>query len=52
MPGEPQTDKHTDRDPGERMPNLEHQPLWIKVAALTVAVGGIIALAILYYVRL
>ncbi|MGK0189283.1 MAG: hypothetical protein ACI9R3_005100 [Verrucomicrobiales bacterium] len=35
-----------------RMPNLDSQPLWIKVAAMSVAVGGIIALIALYIVRL
>jgi hypothetical protein len=39
-------------DDSDRMPSLEHQPLWIKLAALTVAIGGIIALIILYIVRL
>ncbi|MCB1097376.1 MAG: hypothetical protein KDN22_17525 [Verrucomicrobiae bacterium] len=35
----------------ERMPDLDSQPLWIKVAAMTVAIGGILALIALYIVR-
>jgi hypothetical protein len=33
-------------------PNLEYQPLWIKVAALTLAIGSLVALAVLYVFRL
>jgi hypothetical protein len=35
----------------ERMPDLDSQPLWIKVAAMAVAIGGILALIALYIVR-
>lgn len=36
----------------ERMPDLDSQPWWIKAAAMTVAIGGILALIALYIVRL
>ena len=36
----------------ERMPDLDSQPFWIKVAAMTVAIGGILVLIVLYIVRL
>ena len=36
----------------DRMPDLDSQPLWIKAAALAVAIGAILALIALYLFRL
>ena len=47
----PEDPPTTETEP-ERMPDLDSQPWWIKVAAMTVAVGGILVLIILYIVRL
>lgn len=44
--------KNSPEPADERMPDLDSQPLWIKVAAMSVAIGGLIALAVLYVVRL
>ena len=39
-------------DKNLRLPDLDHQPLWIKVAALAVAIGALVALAVLFGYRL
>ncbi|MDA0812527.1 MAG: hypothetical protein O3C21_09100 [Verrucomicrobia bacterium] len=47
---EPHEQASTESESGS-MPDLDSQPLWIKIAAMTVAIGGILALVALYIVR-
>ena len=47
-----ETGKSEAADESTKAPDLSHQPLWIKVAALIVAITALVALAVLYVVRL